>query len=63
MRTQVLVGLLLAATILALWVHTHNRQVVCSNFWSHQQAQEFFIDHSAHRLDRDRDGVACEHLP
>lgn len=40
----------------------------CSDFSTHREAQEFFIDNGGpgndpHGLDRDGDGLACETLP
>ena len=40
----------------------------CSNFTTHSAAQECFehcggIDNDIHRLDADKDGIACENLP
>lgn len=63
MRVQVIIGLLLAFTILLLVGHFHQRKVVCSNFWSQEKAQSFYQENSMAKLDRDKDGIACEHLP
>lgn len=38
----------------------------CSDFSTHEEAQRFFEAQGSsdpHRLDRDKDGVACETLP
>ena len=40
----------------------------CGDFRTHKEAQEFFIaaggpSRDPHRLDQDKDGVACETLP
>jgi len=34
----------------------------CKNFSSQQEAQAYFLSHHAKNLDRDDDGIACEHL-
>jgi hypothetical protein len=45
-----------------------NRDYDCTDFVSHSEAQQFFIDEGGpnsdpHGLDRDLDGLACETLP
>ena len=40
----------------------------CGDFATHEEAQAFYVaaggpDRDRHRLDRDRDGFACEWLP
>jgi hypothetical protein len=43
-----------------------NRDYDCSDFATHAEAQRFFESAGPgdpHRLDRDRDGIACETLP
>ena len=46
----------------------HGPDCDCGDFSTHRQAQEFFIaaggpDRDPHRLDGDRNGLACERLP
>lgn len=43
-----------------------SRDLDCKDFNNQREAQIFFIrmgPGDPHRLDRDRDGIACEHLP
>ena len=35
----------------------------CADFPTQTAAQSYFKSHNAHNLDRDNDGIACEHLP
>ncbi|HGO5854080.1 TPA: excalibur calcium-binding domain-containing protein [Mannheimia haemolytica] len=52
-------------TILALSVLliSYSAQAVrCSDFNTQAQAQAYMQQYGAYNLDRDRDGVACEHL-
>ncbi|WP_165888164.1 excalibur calcium-binding domain-containing protein [Mannheimia granulomatis] len=35
----------------------------CADFATQAQAQSYMHQYGAYNLDRDRDGIACEHLP
>ncbi|MEX2105388.1 MAG: excalibur calcium-binding domain-containing protein [Solirubrobacterales bacterium] len=57
---------LLAAGVAAQPAAAYDRD--CSDFKTQKQAQRFYKKHGGpkrdpHRLDADRDGVACESLP
>lgn len=51
---------LIVATLLA--VPVANARVSCKQFATQAEAQAYFETHHAKALDRDHDGIACEHL-
>ncbi|EXI62423.1 hypothetical protein MHD_09685 [Mannheimia granulomatis] len=51
---------LLALSI--LFVSYSAQAVRCADFSTQAQAQAYMQQNGAYKLDRDRDGVACEHL-
>lgn len=52
---------LLALLILCVSYSAHAAK--CADFATQAQAQSYMHQYSAYNLDRDRDGIACEHLP
>ena len=56
-KTLVLLTLLSFAISL-----TNARAIYCKDFNTQAQAQKYFKQHNAKRLDRDKDGEACECL-
>jgi len=38
-------------------------RVNCSSFSTQEEAQQYMAQNGAYHLDRDSDGIACEHLP
>ena len=53
--------ILMAALMMGLAAGTQAR-VVCSQFATQAEAQAYMQQHGARYLDRDHDGIACEHL-
>ncbi|UQX67233.1 excalibur calcium-binding domain-containing protein [Mannheimia haemolytica] len=51
---------ILALSVLLISYSAH--AVRCSDFATQAQAQAYMHQNGAYKLDRDRDGIACEHL-
>lgn len=52
-----------AILALSVLLISYSAQAVrCSDFSTQAQAQAYMQQNGAYKLDRDRDGVACEHL-
>jgi len=56
---NILTLLILSLSITSL---TQARAIYCKDFNTQAQAQKYFKKHHAKRLDRDKDGEACECL-
>lgn len=52
----------IALTIASLLAMPSAYAVSCKSFSTQAEAQAYFKAHHAKKLDRDHDGIACEHL-
>ena len=62
-RNALLIVILISVSLTTACGGGSSKKVNCDDFETQPEAQAYFIANNASNLDRDNDGIACEHLP
>jgi len=63
LRYTLFMATLISISVISACGGGSSKKVNCDDFDTQPEAQAYFLTNNAENLDRDNDGIACEHLP